>query len=192
MAIPSVTTLTACGLGSCWQASQAFADASTLHSATCDATRHLLSGVRCGQWIMRPPPSPRRHSCLRPRVALDFRSPNQATPSRMTRSTCCCNRCWNFLAVVRLVAPNRMCLVDYRQMGQNLMAVNRKRCRTCYQMVFRSNIMSSVKVGKDLLVIQRRTTCETGKFSSRKPTLAINRLSYWFVLAFKHNRLSSI
>ena len=46
IAIPSVTTLTACGLGSCWQASQAFADASTLHSATCDATRHLLSDMR--------------------------------------------------------------------------------------------------------------------------------------------------
>ncbi len=134
MAIPSVTTLTACGLGSCWHASQAFADASTLHSATCDATRHLLSGDRCGQWIMQPPPLPLRHSCLRPLVVQDFRNPNRATPNRMTKSTCCCIRCWNFLAVVRLVAPNRMCLVDYRQspMGQNPMAVKQKRCRNCY------------------------------------------------------------
>ena len=42
-----------------------------------------------------------------------------------------CNRCWNFLAVVRLVAPNPMCLGDYRQMGQNPMDVNRNRCLNC-------------------------------------------------------------
>ena len=103
IAIPSVTKLTACGLGSCWHASQAFAYASTLHSANCDATRHVLSGVRCGQWIIQPPPLPRRHSSVRPRVVLDFHNLNQATPNRMTRSMYWCNRRWNFLAVVRLV-----------------------------------------------------------------------------------------
>lgn len=133
--------MTACGLGSCWHASQAFADASTLHSAICDATRHMLSGDRCGQWIMQPPPLPRRHSYQRPRVVLGFHSLNQATPNRMTRSTCCCNRCWNFLAVVRLVAPNPMCLGDYRQMGQNLMAVNLIRFRNYYLMCCRMHFL---------------------------------------------------
>ena len=59
----------------------------------------------------------------------------------MTRSTCCCNRCWNFLAVVRLVAPNQRCLGDYRQMGQNLMAVNLNRFRNYYPMCCRMHCL---------------------------------------------------
>ena len=147
--------MTACGLGSCWHASQAVAEASTLHSATWDATRHLLSGVRRGQWIMQPPPSLRRRSGRSPRVVLGFHSRNPTVPSRMTRSKCCCNRCWNFLAVVRLVAPIRRCLACYRRilmgcanrMDWSPMAVNRNCCRMRYLSCCRMHCLT----GDDLL-----------------------------------------